>query len=47
MRERGFQLHPLDSNDDDDDDDDDSNSSKNNNEDRGGCYPSKAVGQGR
>ena len=39
MRERGFQLHPLDTN--DDDDDDDSNSSKNNNEDRGGCYPSR------
>ena len=41
MRERGFQLHPLDTNDDDDDDDDDSNSSKNNNEGRGGCYPSR------
>ena len=39
MRERGFQLHPLDTN--DDDDDDDSNSSKKNNEDRGGCYPSR------
>ena len=39
MRERGFQLHPLNTN--DDDDDDDSNSSKNNNEDRGGCYPSR------